>query len=84
MGRVSPARLQSTPIMPAKSITLAQEIAEIERELRMRQSVYPDWTKGPSPRLKPDTADHRLACLESTLKRLRALQPEPVKQGTIF
>ncbi|CCG99817.1 hypothetical protein FAES_1807 [Fibrella aestuarina BUZ 2] len=68
----------------AKQITLEQEIKELERELSMRRSVYPEWSKGPKPRLKPDTADHRIACLESTLARLKRMAPAKPEQASIF
>ncbi len=58
----------------AKDITLDDEIRELERELGMRQRCYPDWTKGPAPKLKPELAEHRLACTRATLERLRKLQ----------
>ncbi|GAB3278414.1 hypothetical protein GCM10027347_52800 [Larkinella harenae] len=56
--------------MPAKEITIDDELKELKRELRMRERLYPGWTKGPSPKIKPDDAKHQLACLESTIARL--------------
>ncbi|WP_375445773.1 hypothetical protein [uncultured Fibrella sp.] len=56
----------------AKEVTLDDEIKEQERELGMRERYYPDWTKGPKPRLSPELAEHRLACSRATLKRLIA------------
>lgn len=55
--------------------TLTQQIAELEREIRMRQSVYPGWSTGPKPRLSPATAAHRIACLVATLAILKAQVP---------
>ena len=65
-------------------ITLADEIKELERELINRQRIYPDWTKGPNPKLRPDVANHRIACIESTLKRLREQQAKTGTQANLF
>lgn len=58
----------------AKTISLDDEIKEQQRELSMRERYYPDWTKGPNPKLKPEVAEHRLACTRATLDRLKKLQ----------
>lgn len=63
---------------------MADEIVELERELKVRENVYPEWSKGPSPRLKPATAEHRLDCLRATIKRLKSLQPPKSEQGSLF
>ncbi|WP_138994021.1 hypothetical protein [Larkinella sp. C7] len=56
--------------MAAKEVTIDDEIHEIERELKMRRSVYPKWTSGPSPTLKPETAKLQMERMESVLARL--------------
>jgi hypothetical protein len=62
--------------MPAKEATLDEEIKELKRELHTRERVYPDWSKGPNPKLKPDVADHRIACIKSTIARLEKLNAQ--------
>lgn len=68
----------------AKDITIDEQIKELERELRTRRNVYPEWTKGPNPRLKLETATHRIACIEATLKVLRAQQNKGGEQLSLL
>ena len=68
-----------------KPITIDHEIAELKRELAMRENLYPDWTKGPKPKLKPDAAAHRIACIQATIKRLETLKAASTgEQKTLF
>lgn len=67
------------------TITIDQEIKELERELNTRLRVYPEWTKGPNPKLKPDLAAFRIACLERTIERLKVDKGRAVgEQGNLF
>lgn len=59
-----------------KELTIDDEIAELKRELSVRSRVYPDWTKGPNPRLKPETADYRMDVMRATLARLQQIKRE--------
>ena len=55
--------------------TIHQQIYELQRELRMRRKVYPDWTvdrPGRPAKLKPETAAHRIECLEDVIQKLEA------------
>ena len=54
-----------------KTTTLAEQIAELERELRLRRSCYPKWVE--SKRLSQTNADHQIACLEGAIENLREL-----------
>lgn len=67
-----------------KPITLDDEIAELDRELKMRLRLYPEWSKGPTPKLKPAVAEHRIASIEATLKRLQTLKAAISGEQTIL
>ena len=44
-------------------------IEELERELGVRKAIYPDWVR--RNRMRQDTADWRITCLEKALELLR-------------
>jgi hypothetical protein len=71
--------------MSERPITLADEIADLRRELAMRKSVYLSKLNGiTDPRkIAEITArnEHQLACTRATLARLEALIPQ---QGSLF
>lgn len=67
-----------------KEITIADEIKELERELAMRRRKYPEWSRGPNPSLKPETANRQIAVMEATLERLKKIQGSAGQQTTIF
>jgi hypothetical protein len=52
-------------------ISLAEQIAEIEREIAKRERVYPRWVA--NKRLSAKRADQRLARLRAALATLREL-----------
>lgn len=47
-------------------ITKEEMLAELRRELSMRESVYPKWIA--SGKLKQEVADHRIAALREAIK----------------
>ena len=51
--------------------TIREEIEELKRELRTRRQVYPGWQA--TGKITSKEAEHRKACLESTIERLEAL-----------
>lgn len=57
------------PIMRLPSPNQAQTIAELERELRMRATVYPAMVA--NRRLKLHELEHRNACLRKAIADLR-------------
>lgn len=66
--------------MPSNAITLTDEIQDLEREIKMREQVYPNQLHGitdPAKRqaLREKHA-HQLACSRQTLARLKALMPQ--------
>ena len=44
-------------------VALSDQVEEVAREIRMRERVYPDWVA--KARLKPETADRKLADLRA-------------------
>ncbi len=44
-------------------------IEELKRELAVRRNVYPAWVR--KGRLKPETAAHRVLCIEKTIQLLQ-------------
>lgn len=68
-----------------QKITLDDEIEELERELKIRQRVYPEWTAGYTPKLKPEEASKRIAILQSAIDRLKRERAKGAGvQGSIF
>lgn len=55
----------------AKKITPEVALIELERELGVRERYYPEWSKGPSPKLKPETAEHRIDCIKWAIANLK-------------
>jgi len=51
--------------MPATATPIAQQLAELRRELATRQRVYPDWVR--IHKLSQQTADHRTRALADTI-----------------
>jgi hypothetical protein len=49
-------------------VTLAEQIAEAQRELALRRRCYPAWVK--AGKLTHDEAYHQLAAIVQTLMRL--------------
>ena len=54
------------------SINLRAQIVEVEREIKMRQRVYPRWVSG--GRLAKPMAEIRIATLEAVLETLVKLE----------
>lgn len=54
-------------------ITVADEIAELERELKMRHQVYP--RRVASGMLSQAKADRQIAVLEATIRTLQMMMP---------
>ena len=51
--------------------TVSEQIACIERELKMRQRVYPRWVS--TGKMKQASADKEMAAMEAVLKTLKGL-----------
>ena len=50
-------------------ISVADMIAEIEREIRMREAVYPRWVT--AKKLTQDKADRQIAVMRAAVERLK-------------
>lgn len=64
--------------MSAPAISLADQLAEVERELAMRERIYPKWAL--SGQLKAETGDRQFARLRAVRDTLRALRDEEAKR----
>jgi hypothetical protein len=63
--------------------TIKEEIAELKRELQTRKSVYPQWKV--LGKISAKDAEHRTACLESSIKRLEEIERQQVgSQAAMF
>ena len=51
--------------------TLQQQIQCVEREIAMRQRVYPNWVN--ANKLKQEKADYEIACMKNVLSSLKNL-----------
>lgn len=51
--------------------SIAEQIASVEREIRMRERVYPRWVE--QRRMTVKTAEHELACMRAVLATLQEL-----------
>lgn len=67
-----------------KPVLLSDKIAELERELAMRERLYQEWAFGPSPRIKPDEAAKRIAVLKSILIDYRNMAAKIGEQTVLF
>ena len=52
-------------------ISIKHEIKELEREVSMRQRVYPEWIR--TGKIRRDEADYRVRVLISAIKRLKLM-----------
>jgi len=57
------------------------QLSELERELKMRQRVYPNWIK--QGRLDRDTANFRIACLIEVIEDFKARHAPAAQQGSL-
>ena len=62
-------------------ITLAEQIAEAQRELALRRKCYPAWVK--SGQLDAGDASHQLQAMEAIVQTLRRLDAEQ-RQLSLF
>lgn len=71
--------------MANKHITPTDALNELERELKVRERVYPDWTKGPNKKLKPEEAEHRIGCIKWLIDHLKQqIAATSGQQQTLF
>ena len=58
-------------------VPITDQIACVERELRMRARVYPAWIAG--GRMTREKADQETRAMEAVLETLRGLAPPPAQ-----
>ncbi|TGE08277.1 hypothetical protein [Hymenobacter fodinae] len=64
-------------------VTLADEVADLRREIAMREVVY--WNQFTAGKLTREEAEKRIACSKATLARLMKLLDEQTpKQRSLF
>lgn len=59
-------------IMAADEVTLDQMIEEVEREIRLREKIYPRWVTATNPKLSATQADLQLKRMRAVLAHLQA------------
>lgn len=57
-------------------------LACVEREIRMRERVYPEWVK--LGRMSARKAEHELATMRAVREVIAALPVEPPPQASLF
>ena len=58
--------------LPEQPFTIDEQIAEVERELKMRAAVYPRWIANGN--LKESTAARHVAAMRAVLETLKGLR----------
>ena len=53
-------------------MSLDEQIAAVEREIRYREWVYPKWVE--KKRMKQEKAEHELAAMRAVLETLKGLK----------
>ena len=65
-----------------QQITIDEQLAEVKREIAMRNKVYPKWIEaGSLPRAK---ADFQILVMEAVLISLQEIAREKAPQGGLF
>jgi hypothetical protein len=67
--------------MSTRPVTIEEQVACVERELRMRRSAYPRWIG--AGRLTQAKADAEIAAMEAVLATLQAQVPPPAQGGLL-
>jgi len=55
-------------------VSIEEQIASVEREIRMREHAYPRWIE--QRRLTVKTAEHEIACMRAVLATLQRIAAE--------
>jgi hypothetical protein len=67
-----------------KSVTLDDKIEELKNELRYRERLFPEWSSGPNPKMKPDVAAKQIAVMKAILRDYENLKAKEGVQVTLF
>lgn len=60
--------------MTRAAVTIAQQLLCVEREIRMRERVYPRWVE--KGNLTQEKAAHEIACMRAVEETLRTMLPQ--------
>lgn len=63
-------------------ITIDEQIAEVKREIAMRNKVYPKWIEAGS--MKKSKADFQILAMEAVLISLQTIAKETAPQTNLF
>lgn len=55
-------------------VSIEEQIASVEREIRMRESAYPRWVE--QRRMTVKTAEHEITCMRAVLATLQRIVAE--------
>lgn len=67
--------------MSTRPVTIEDQVACVERELRMRRSAYPRWIL--AGRMTQAKANMEIATMEAVLATLQAQVPPPAQGGLL-
>ncbi len=56
------------------AVSIEEQIASVEREIRMRESAYPRWVE--QRRMTVKTAEHEITCMQAVLATLQRIAAE--------
>ncbi len=65
-----------------QQVTIDEQIAEVKREIAMRNKVYPKWIESGS--LSKSKADFQILVMEAVLISLQAIAREKAPQAGLF
>ena len=68
--------------MSNTTIPLAEQIAEVKREIAMRKRVYPKWVA--TGRMTQEQADKQIAAMEAALGTLELWRIASIAQAQLF
>lgn len=63
------------------AVSIEEQIASVEREIRMRESTYPRWVEQRCMTVK--TAEHEISCMQAVLATLRRLDATGTWSATV-
>jgi hypothetical protein len=64
-----------------KPVTIEEQVACVEREIKMRRRVFPRWVE--AGRMTQAKADAEIAAMEAVLATLQAQVPPPAQGGLL-
>lgn len=65
----------------SEPVSIEEQFASVEREVRMRRRVYPGWIR--AGKMTEEKAEHEIRAMEAVLETLRPMLPAPA-QSALF